>query len=577
MKTAINFFLTLFFLHHTLLPVHVTLMQTDHAPQEKELTLTFHLDPDEKILKQTIKISSDSPDVSVTTPQFLQPATKQFLPAFKDSKELFNQDFSLTTTAQCATENPLATKLYLHYLAIPQATMTQQTFELAWNQPETAEQQQKMLAKHTPAYTQQPPKKSYFQGLQHWIQTTQNFWIRLLLIFLLGLLLSLTPCIYPMIPITIGILHRNQKSSLAYNFAGSLCYAFGLSTTFAIMGLLASLAGASFGNLVAQPLVVMVITLFIGYMSLSMIGLVNMPTPSFFKNNNSTLSSFGPFLSAFLFGLASGTIASPCLSPGLALVLTMVATMRNIFKGFWLLFVFGIGMSIPLVILGTFSSSLALMPRAGQWMVEIKKGLGFIMLATCFFYLSNVFPPYWVMLLGIVYLLFAGLFYIVDAQKTTNTQSKTIKSLLGIVLLGGATFMAYRMRNIDHATTQEQGVTWAENYQEGLQQALDEHKLLLLDFWANHCTICKAIEKKLFHKKIVAQALEPEIVFVKIDCSSSHNTQASDLKHQFAIVGQPAILLVDPTNQTVLKRWSSEPYNMTPEEFVAQIKAIITK
>lgn len=556
-------------------PLQVTLTQEEKNEQQKAISITFNLNSQEKILKQTIKIASNSPHATLSDISFSIPATKQFLAEFKDSKEVFDQTFTIHLTATTDVNNHEQTKIYMSYLPLPQNKMEEKTFEINWNSNQKKAPTKSLPIHHKYQQNHAKTKKSYLESFQNIIQTTDNPWVRIFFIFLLGLLLSLTPCIYPMIPITIGILHRNGKQSILYNFLGSLSYATGLSTTFAIMGLLAALAGASFGNLLSQPIFVIFLTIFIGFMSLSMIGIFDLPTPSFMKNNATINSTFGPFLSAYLFGLLSGTIASPCVSPGLALVLTIVATIGNIIAGFWLLFAFGIGMSVPLIIIGTFSTSLQMLPRAGQWMVEIKKALGFVMLATCFYYLSNIFSPYIIMWILTLYLLFAALFYILDAQKSINNQTKTIKSLIGITLLALAVFIGYRTTlNKEVSTNTEKGVVWAKSYEIGLTQAKEQNKLLLLDFWANHCTICKAIDKKLFQKQLVAQGLEENIIFIKVDCSSSHNYEASNLKHQFSVFGQPAVLIVNPEDETILKQWSSEPYNMTPKEFVQAVKNI---
>ncbi len=581
MKRSLYFLLYFAFLSYNALhPLKVTLDQKEKNKQEQELIVSFNLNPDESILKQTLKVTLDSPHAKLAQPVFSHNATKQYLPAFKDTKEVFNQSFNITTTVQTQINDSTSAKLYISFLPIPENKMEEKTFDISFNnqdtvQHSTAEQsEQKNLSQETSS-----SKKSWVESFQDIVQTTESSWIRLLFAFLLGLLLSLTPCIYPMIPITIGILHRYGKKSLFYNFLGSVCYALGLSTTFAVLGLLAAFAGASFGSLLSQPLFVIILTLFIGLMSLSMIGVFELPIPSFMKGSTEvTPSRFGPFLSAFFFGILSGTIASPCVSPGLALLLAIVATIGNVFAGFLLLFAFGIGMSTPLVIIGTFSTSLQMLPQAGQWMVEIKKLLGFVMLATCFYYLSNIMPLYMVMWLFVAYLLFASLFYIIDAQKSFDDKTKTIKSLIGIILLALTVFAGFKAYEITSQKPAEKaqgsGVVWATDYATALQQAKDQKKLLLLDFWANHCTICKAIEKKIFDTKTVAQGLDPNIVFVKVDCTSSSNPDCAKLKPKYKVFAQPAILIVDPSNETVLKKWSSEPYKMTPQEFVNAVKSV---
>ena len=423
------------FCSNFVLPVNVNMSQEEDTSQQKKLIFSFDFDNDEMILKQTIIVTSDSPYAVLSQISFSNPAIKKFLPAFQDSKEIFDKNFTISTTATSQTTDNVKTKVYISYLSLLNNRTEEKTFELVWNSGDLKATSDQVAVKQKYHQQSNISKKSYLELFQNIIKTTNNSWIRILFIFFLGLLLSLTPCIYPMIPITIGILHRQEKRSLIYNFLGSMCYAIGLSTTFAIMGLLAALAGASFGNLLSQPIFVSFLIIFIGLLSLSMIGIIEIPMPSFMKNNNVVKSEYGTFVSAFLFGLISGTIASPCVSPGLALVLTIVATIGNVLTGFWLLFVFGIGLSVPLILIGTFSSSLNILPSAGQWMIEIKKAIGFVMLATCFYYLNNIVSISFMVWLFVAYLLFVAMFYILDAQKSFDKKSKTIKSLVGIILL----------------------------------------------------------------------------------------------------------------------------------------------
>ena len=555
-------------------PLDMTVQEFQISSVQKNVQLDLALDNHEQILKQTLSVSIDNPHATIGQISITPVATKQYLPEFADSKEIFNKNTTLLMPISVDTDQPLNANLHISFLLLPQSMMTEKIINVSFNtSSENNETVVDNSVKHH-NYGVTTNKKSFTQSLQNLVQTTESNWIRLLFAFLLGLLLSLTPCIYPMIPITIGILHSQGQKSLLHSFLGSCCYAFGMSTMFAILGLLAAFAGASFGSLLSQPIFVLLLVAFIGYMSLTMIGVIDLKIPSFLQRSTNMNSSMHPFLSAYLFGLISGSVASPCVSPGLALLLTLVATMGNIFAGFLLLFCFGIGLSTPLIIIGTFSSSMNMIPRAGQWMVEIKKALGFIMLATCLYYLNNILPTFTMGCVIVAYLLFAALFYIIDAQKDFNPNTKTIKSLLGILLLALTVVMGFhtydQMNKKNHEQT-EQGVFWAQDYAQALDNAKNENKLILLDFWANHCTICKAIDKKIFYKNSVWLGLKDRVVFVKVDCTHSTDAQASMLKNLFKVFAQPAILLVDPKTQEIVKKWSSEPYSMTPDEFIQAV------
>ena len=543
--------------------------------QEKHISIKITLDPQDEILAQTISVSLDNPHLKAGSISINPSPSQEYLPEFAESKDILKDEVLLTIPVTINTDQKINANIHLSFLLLPYSTMIEKIIPVIFNELNQNIQNQTENPIQVTPYPLKKTNKSFTESLQGLIQRTNNNWIRLLFAFLLGLLLSLTPCIYPMIPITIGILHNQGKKSLFHNFLGSCCYAFGMSTMFAGLGLLAAFAGASFGSLLSTPLFVFTLVAFMGYMSLTMIGIMDLKIPSFLQKSSNLNTKFGPYLSVYLFGLISGSVASPCVSPGLALLLTMVATMGNVFAGFALLFCFGIGLSTPLIMIGTFSSSINMLPKAGQWMVEVKKALGFAMLATCLYYLNNVLPTMAMSLVTIAYLLFAALFYIIDAQKDFNPNTKTMKSFLGIILLAATVFISFKtydQKNQILEHKEQQGVIWTDNYQEALNTARTENKLLILDFWANHCTICKAIEKKIFHKDMVYQALKDRFIFVTVDCTSNHNQQATELKHKFNIYAQPAILIVDPNHENILKKWSSEPYSMTPEEFVKAVK-----
>lgn len=579
MKQKIYLVATMLTISIGLQSLDMSVQETTISAQQKNINLKLSLADSEHILKQTLSVSLDNPNASCGTITITPTASKKYLPEFSETKDVLEKDVTISIPVQTSLDQPIQTLVHVSFLLMPESTMMEKLIPLSFNQADLSSMTHSTApTSHYSTATPTKEKKSLTDSIQDLVQNpASSIWIRLLFAFLLGLLLSLTPCIYPMIPITIGILAHGEKKSLLQNFFGSLCYAFGVSTTFAFLGLLAAFAGASFGSLLSQPVFIIFLVLFIGYMSLTMIGIVDLKIPSFLQRNTQLTSAFGPYLSVFIFGLISGSVASPCVSPGLALLLTIVATMGNVFAGFLLLFLFGIGLSTPLIIIGTFSSSMTMLPRAGQWMVEVKKGLGFFMLATCLYYLNNILSATMISWILVALILFAALFYIIDAQKDFDPKIKTIKSFFGIALLAISVVMSFKAYDQMHKlpiNTPEQGVIWEEGYEQALQKAQAENKYIMLDFWANHCTICKAIDKKIFHQNSVKNGLQEQFVFVKVDCTTSANQEANHLKQQFQVFAQPAILIVRPNDQKVLKKWSSEPYSMTPDQFIKAAQSV---
>lgn len=546
----------------------------------KILTIHFSLDDNEAILANSLHASIDHPLLTIGKPIINSSAIKKYLPEFKQKKRIYDQNFKIEMNIHCAHHNnSVQAMLHLSYLSTLNSSILDVQipihFELPTTQSNSTLIDQKSSTMPIPTQLEVEQKKqSWTATLQNLVEQTKSPWAQLLFALLLGLLLSLTPCIYPMIPITIGILHSQGRKSLLHDFLGSLCYASGLATTFACLGLLATVAGSSFGSLLSHPPFVIALVLFIGYMSLTMIGIIEMYIPSFMRGEIKFYRHLGPFVAAYLFGAISGTIASPCVSPGLALLLSIVATLGSKILGFLLLFAFGIGLSIPLIIIGTFSNSLYLLPKSGMWMVEIKKGLGFFMLATCFYYLSNILPISIVYWLITCFTLFTACFYLKETTNSNNNYKK-LYTIIGIIMISLTVFMitkSYEKTFYNQPSTHLTSVDWQANYAIALDQAKENNKLLLIDFWAHHCTMCKAIDKKVFHNDLFNKTLSNSITFLKVDATHSNNQDYAQLKEQYKVYAQPTILLIDPITETVLKKWTSEPYSMTIEEFIKEIQ-----
>jgi len=244
-----------------------------------------------------------------------------------------------------------------------------------------------------------------------------------------------------MIPITIGILQAQARKSMARNILTALLYTLGLATTFAILGLLAAFAGQRIGNLMVNPWVIGLVVVLLIYVAFSLFDVYELYIPRFLKTNGKIYS--GSLLSAFIFGMISGTVASPCISPGLILILTIVANLQNLILGFVLLFFFGFGLSLPLLLIGISSTTLAFLPQAGEWMVEIKHLFGFILFGMCLYFLNYILP--WHILLWFIalFVFLAGIFYLYNAQKNHGLV-RGIKTSIGMVLIGSSVYFAIK-------------------------------------------------------------------------------------------------------------------------------------
>lgn len=211
------------------------------------------------------------------------------------------------------------------------------------------------------------------------------------LLFVAGLATSLTPCIYPMIPITAGLLAGSAKAEASrWRAAGlALTYAAGLATLYACMGLLAGMSGQLFGTVGSNPWARFAIGLLLLVFGLAMLDVIPVAAPERLLAWASRLGG-GSYGSVFLLGATSGVVAAPCGAPAFAAVLTWVATTKSGALGFIYLFAFSLGMSAILVLVGTFSGTLAALPRAGRWMTWIKKAGGVILIAMAVYYFAQM-------------------------------------------------------------------------------------------------------------------------------------------------------------------------------------------
>jgi thiol:disulfide interchange protein DsbD len=204
------------------------------------------------------------------------------------------------------------------------------------------------------------------------------------LVFLGGILISFTSCVYPVIPIVVGFIGASSSSSLKRSFLLSLAYILGLSLVYAGLGALASLTGFFLGQITSSPWTYFILGNVFIFLGISALGLYDMPFIGFKKTSLDKPRNYG---GSFLVGAASGFIIGPCTAPALGVILAYVATRKSIIFGVTLLFTFALGMSLLLLCLGTFSSLIKKIPKTGKFNMVVEKIFGVILLGTGEFFL----------------------------------------------------------------------------------------------------------------------------------------------------------------------------------------------
>ncbi len=217
-------------------------------------------------------------------------------------------------------------------------------------------------------------------------------WTAIPLLFGAGVLTSLTPCIYPMIPITAAVvggkaLGGDDRRSRLRPLALSVTYALGLAAVYASLGVLAGLTGTLFGSVSSNPWLYFAMANLLILFALAMLDVIPVRVPTALLGRVAQAGRGGDFAGALIMGAASGLVAAPCSAPVMATVLTWVGTTRSAVLGFVYLFVFSLGMCTFLIIAGISSGALARLPRAGEWMIWIKRVFALVILGMAEYYL----------------------------------------------------------------------------------------------------------------------------------------------------------------------------------------------
>ena len=381
-------------------------------------------------------------------------------------------------------------------------------------------------------------------------------WLAFLLVFAGGILTSLTPCVYPLIPITVSIFGANESAGLFKSFLLSVVYVIGIVVMYSILGVAVASTGAVFGQIMANPWVVGFISLILVTLGLSMFGVFEIRLPYAVQNRLNTVGGTG-FAGAFAMGTVAGVIAAPCTGPALAVVLTYIATTGSLFLGFWLMFTYALGMGLLFIGIGTFSGLLSALPRSGGWMYVLENIFGIAIITMALYFLKDVFPvlqsflqnslPFFGIAGGLV---LVGLWLGKLTQRFSGIPARVkFQKACGLLLavLGAYMFIG--------GIQQPAGphLDWVYDEAEGFKIAKQEDKLIMLDFYAAWCAACNELDHQTYADPAVAARLA-DYVNVKLDFTRTSETTKA-LTEKYQIPGLPVVIFLD-ANETVLKRFT---------------------
>jgi thiol:disulfide interchange protein DsbD len=393
-----------------------------------------------------------------------------------------------------------------------------------------------------------------------------NFWLIITFFFGAGLLLALTPCVFPMIPILSGIIvGRGHKITKMHAFILSLAYVLGMALTYAIAGIAAGLSGDLISNALQTPRVLGSFAGIFVLLSFSMFGFYELQLPSAWQSKLSDTSNqlHGGHLSGvFLMGALSAVIMGPCVAAPLAGALLYIGQTHDAVLGGVALFVLALGMGAPLLLIG--SSAGVLLPRAGAWMEGIKQFFGVLLLGLAIWIIHPLLPVTVHMLLWSILLIISSIYLSALDALPHNAKGfhKLMKGigilalLIGIGYLAGALAGATDMlRPLVYKADAmpEQPMFTRINGITELDEKLKNSagKIVMLDFYADWCVSCKEMERTTFADPAIRDALK-SAVLLQADVTKNTPDDKVLLK-QYGLYGPPGILFFDGTGHELSK------------------------
>lgn len=379
--------------------------------------------------------------------------------------------------------------------------------------------------------------------------------ITLLIFFGLGILLSFTPCVLPMIPIVVNLIIGPRATSRKAFFLSG-CYVLGMALCYTVAGVVAGLLGATLQAWLQQPIILITLSIFLVLLALNQFDLLHISLPSF----NTRLHHWGQrqlqgsYIGAFILGILSALIVSPCITPPLIGALTYISQNGNPLVGGLALLCLGLGMGIPLIVVAMLSSMI--LPKAGEWMNVVKNFAGIAILGLAIWLLQRIIPDYVaVMLWGALCLVAAFIFKAFKLNNHAKTATKALR-IFGILLaiFGGALilntlYMHFIAKTNTSAHVNWQSINTLEELDHSLAKAKAAHKYSLLEFSADWCTSCKRIEATVFSNPKVIHELN-SFNLLRVDMTDM-NAKQKPLLNKLGIYGPPVIVLFNPDGQEI--------------------------
>ena len=384
-------------------------------------------------------------------------------------------------------------------------------------------------------------------------------------VFLGGLALNLTPCVYPLIPITISYFGGRGTDKAGFLAVHSLFFLLGLAVTNSTLGVVAALTGSLLGSALQHPAVLIAIATILVGLALSFFGLWELRLPGFLTQAASR--SYGGYGGSLFMGLTLGVVAAPCIGPFLIGLLTYVASTGNPYLGFALFFTLSLGLGIPLAMLAFFSGKLDKLPRSGEWMIWVRKLLGWVLVAMAAYFIKPLFHGHSAGIIVFALVILAAGVHLGFIDQTTGTFRGfgLLKKIVGIGAISLAAYMAVSVIMLGPA------VAWQPYSEEKFEEAVNMGKPTIIDFYADWCAPCRELEHITFHDPKVVKAAE-SFSMLKVDLTLKGDPLHQVLLNRYEVRGVPTVVFLGPDGKEAesLRVVSFE----RPEVFIEKMKLL---
>ncbi|CAH0160760.1 Thiol:disulfide interchange protein DsbD [Erwinia aphidicola] len=508
----------------------------DFSQKNDQLTLSWQVKPGYYLYRQQLKISVQG----ATLAQWELPAGKPHQDEFYGKTEIYPQSLTLPFTLEQAGNGA-------------QMTVTYQGCAAAGfcYPPETRSVPLNAVAAHSSAPA---PAPSAAVSAAPDNRSDNALPFSPLWALLIGIGVAFTPCVLPMYPLISGIiLGGNRQYRLGRLFALAMVYVQGMALTYTVMGIVVAAAGLRFQAALQAPAVLIVLSALFIVLALSMFGLFSLQLPSSLQTRLTLWSNRqqgGSLPGVFLMGALAGLICSPCTTAPLSAILLYIAQSGNMLAGGGTLYLYALGMGLPLIAITLFGNRL--LPKSGPWMQTVKEGFGFVILALPVFLLERVIGDAWgLRLWSALGVAFFGWAFISSLKADRGWLRVLQILLLGAMLIAARPLQDWAFGN---APTAESAAHLSFNRVSSVKQLNQQlqnsaGKITMLDLYADWCVACKEFEKYTFSDGQVQSALG-QLQLLQADVTANSATDSALLQH-LNVLGLPTILFFDASGHEI--------------------------